>query len=125
MSQNQTATHQVGRVHHLLLETNDLDASLNFYIGVLGLTVRKDEIFRDGRRIVVTSQGLGLKEGANSSNGRLEHLCFAAHGVDAIAERAREAGHTIVRGPGPGPYGHTVYIRDPDGLEVELFEETD
>lgn len=111
-------------VHHLLLETQDLDASVQFFTEVLGFRVRKREDFRDGRRLVVTEQGLGLTEGGSGSKGVLEHLCFRARGIDALAERAAAAGHTIVRGPGPGPYGHTVYVLDPDGNEIELFDIT-
>jgi len=117
-----TAVH---RVHHLLLETRDLDASLRFFVDVLGFDVRKREDFRDGRRLVVTHQGLGLTEGGTGADGVLEHLCFSASGIDEIAERARAAGFEIVRGPGPGPYGHTVYVRDPDGNEIELFDDPD
>jgi nicotinamidase-related amidase/catechol 2,3-dioxygenase-like lactoylglutathione lyase family enzyme len=109
-------------VHHLLLETQDLDGSLRFYVDVLGFDVRKEEEFRDGRRLVVTHQGLGLTEGGTGVGGALEHLCFSARDVDGIAARAKDAGHRVVRGPGPGPYGHTVYIEDPDGNEIELFD---
>ncbi|MDA8290734.1 MAG: isochorismatase family protein [Actinomycetota bacterium] len=111
------------RLHHLLLEVADLDRSLEFYRGVLGFTVRKREEFRDGRELVVTHQGLGLTtapDGAACSH--LEHVCFSARRVDEIAEKAAVKGHRVVRGPGPGPYGHTVYLEDPDGNEVELFE---
>jgi lactoylglutathione lyase len=111
-------------VHHLLLETQDLDASVAFFTDVLGFRVRKREDFRDGRRLVVTEQGLGLTSGGSGAKGVLEHLCFRARGIDALAERAAAAGHTIVRGPGPGPYGHTVYVLDPDGNEIELFDIT-
>lgn len=114
---------RIGRVHHLLLEAVDLDLSLKFYVETLGFAIRKEEPFRDGKRLVVLEQGLGLKEGGLATTGRLEHLCFSANGVEAIAVRAADAGFEIVRGPGPGPYGHTVYIRDPDGLEVELFDD--
>jgi ureidoacrylate peracid hydrolase len=114
------------RLHHLLLEVADLDRSLDFYQNVLGFTIRKREPFRDGRDLVVTGQGLGLvaRDGASEGGerGGLEHLCFGARGVDELAERARAAGHRIVRGPGEGPYGHTVYIEDPDGNHVELAE---
>lgn len=109
-------------VHHLLLEAQDLDASVAFYTDVLGFRVRKREDFRDGRRLVVTHQGLALTEGGSGASGVLQHLCFTARDVDGLAERARAAGHTIVRGPGPGPYGHTVYVEDPDGNEIELFD---
>jgi nicotinamidase-related amidase/catechol 2,3-dioxygenase-like lactoylglutathione lyase family enzyme len=110
------------RLHHLLLEVADLDRSLDFYQNILGFTVRKREPFRDGRDLVVTDQGLGLVARDGGERGGLEHLCFGARGVDSLADRARAAGHTIVRGPGPGPYGHTVYIEDPDGNHVELAE---
>ena len=93
-----------------------------FYTDVLGFTVRKREDFRDGRRLVVTHQGLGLTEGGTGNGGTLQHLCFTARDVDGLAARARGAGHRIVRGPGPGPYGYTVYVADPDGNEIELVD---
>ena len=109
-------------VHHLLIETVDLDAAERFYVDVLGFRVRKREDFRDGRRLVVTEQGLGLTEGGAGRGGTLEHLCFSARDVDGIVRRVKETGHRIVRGPGPGPYGYTVYVEDPDGNEIELFD---
>lgn len=109
-------------VHHLLLEAGDLEKSERFYVDVLGFRVRKRETFRDGRRLVVTHQGLGLTEGGSPAKGTLEHLCFSAHDVDGIAAKASAAGHRLVRGPGPGPYGYTVYVEDPDGHEIELFD---
>lgn len=110
------------RLHHLLLEVASLDRSLDFYQNTLRFTVRKREAFRDGRELVVTDQGLGLVARDGGGRGGLEHLCFAARGVDELAQRARTAGYPVVRGPGPGPYGHTVYIQDPDGNQVELAE---
>jgi len=126
----QAAKPHVTRLHHLLLEVEDLDRSLAFYCEVLGFGIRKRESFRDGRDLVVTEQGLGLvggivaglAGGASRERFGLEHLCFGARGVDALAERAAEAGRRIIRGPGPGPYGRTVYIEDPDGNQVELAE---
>lgn len=115
------------RLHHLLLEVADLDRSLDFYQNILGFSIRKREPFRDGRDLVVTDQGLGLVareagERFAGERGGLEHLCFGARGIDELAERAKAAGHKILRGPGPGPYGHTVYLEDPDGNSVELAE---
>ena len=110
------------RLHHLLLETNDLESMVAFYVDVLGFTIRRREKFRDGRELVVTDQSFGLVEGKRGGGaGPLEHLCFSARGVDGLADSARLAGHRIIRGPGDGPYGLTVYIEDPDGNEIELF----
>ena len=111
------------RLHHLLLETSDLERSLAFYVDVLGFGIRKREPFRGGGELVVTDQGVGLVEGRGEGERRgLDHLCLSARGIDALAESARAAGHRIIRGPGDGPYGQTVYLEDPDGNEVELFE---
>jgi ureidoacrylate peracid hydrolase len=112
------------RLHHVLLEVRDLRRSLEFYVDVLGFTVAKEDVFRGDRQLYVTHQGLGLTSGASGKGGALEHLCFAARGVDALAEKAAAKGHRVVRGPGPGPYGRTVYVEDPDGNEVELVELT-
>lgn len=111
-------------LHHMLLECRDLDASVGFYVDLLGVRIRKRDTHRDGRPLVLTENGLGLTPGGTGAGGTVEHIALRARGVDAIAERAKVAGVEIVRGPGPGPYGHTVYLRDPDGIEVELFETT-
>lgn len=110
------------RVHHLLLECRDLAASERFYVDFLGIRVRTRDTHRDGRPLVLTHNGLGLTEGGTGTGGTVEHLAFSARGVDELAARAKSAGIDIVRGPGPGPYGHTLYVRDPDGNEIELFE---
>lgn len=110
------------RLHHLLLQTDDLERSEAFYLGFLGFTVRKREAFHDGRPLVSTNEGLGLTGGAPGTTGALEHLAFRTSDVDGIASRARQEGVPILKEPGPGPYGHTVYLADPDGNRVELFE---
>lgn len=112
-------------LHHMLLECTDLAASELFYFGTLGFTERKREDFRDGRPFVATHQGIALVQAASprAAEGQtIEHVCFASSGIDELAQKAENAGYRIVRGPGPGPYGHTVYIADPDGNEIELFE---
>jgi nicotinamidase-related amidase/catechol 2,3-dioxygenase-like lactoylglutathione lyase family enzyme len=108
---------------HLLLQAEDLAVAERFYLGLLGLTVRKREEFRDGRPLVVTNEGLGLTNGRPAGQGPLEHLAFRARGIMALAVSARAAGVTIVRGPEPSSYGLSLYLRDPDGNVVEVFGE--
>ena len=108
---------------HLLLQVTDLEAAEAFYLGLLGLTVRKREQFRDGRPLVVTHEGLGLTNGRPDGEGPLEHIAFRGSGIAALAERAAASGVEIVRGPEPSGYGISLYLADPDGNVVELFGE--
>lgn len=106
---------------HVLLQVTDLEAAERFYLGLLGLTVRNREGFRDGRPLVVTHEGLGLTNGRPEGQGPLEHLAFRARGVGGLAERARAEGVTVLRGPEPSAYGVSLYLADPDGNVVEVF----
>lgn len=108
---------------HLLLQVNHLETAERFYVDFLGLTVKKREQFRDGRPLVVTREGLGLTDGAPGGNGPVEHIAFHGRGIGAMAERCREAGVTIVRGPEPSSYGVSLYLKDPDGNQIEVFGE--
>ena len=108
---------------HLLLQVENLDVAESFYLGLLGLTVRKREEFRDGRPLVVTNEGLGLTSGRPPGQGPLEHLAFRARGIAALAERAHAEGVKVVRGPEPSSYGVSLYLTDPDGNVVEVFGE--
>ncbi len=110
-------------IHHLLLQTSDLEKAEAFYLRFLGFTVRKREAFHDGRPLTVTNEGLGLTSGAPGEKGAVEHIAFRASGIRAIAQRADAEGIQIVKEPGPGPYGLTVYLADPDGNKIELFSE--
>ena len=110
-------------LHHLLLQTSDLAAAEHFFLDFLGFTVRKREEFTDGRPLTVTSQGLGLTSGAPGGKGAVEHIAFRSSGIRELADRARAAGIEVLKDAGPGPYGLTVYLADPDGNRIELFAE--
>jgi ureidoacrylate peracid hydrolase len=117
-----SAEPSVERLGHLLLQVRDLGAAERFYVDVLGFRVRKRERFRDGRPIVVTEQGLGLTDGRPMGEGaNVDHMAFHVQALDALLERAREAGVRVVRGPSTNPYGYAAYLADPDGNEVELI----
>jgi catechol 2,3-dioxygenase-like lactoylglutathione lyase family enzyme len=112
------------RIHHLLLQTRDLEASEAFYIGFLGFTVRNREPFHDGRPLTTTEEGLGLTSGVRGESGSVvEHIAFKTRDILGLAERAEAEGIEVLKPPGPGPYGLTVYLADPDGNRIELFSE--
>ncbi len=110
-------------LHHLLLQTSDLAAAERFFLGFLGFTVRKREEFTDGRPLTVTNEGLGLTSGAPGHTGAVEHIAFRTANIRELAGQARAAGIEILKDVGPGPYGLTVYLADPDGNRIELFAE--
>ena len=111
-------------IHHLLLQTSDLDKAEKFYLGFLGFSVRKREQFHDGRPLTVTNEGLGLTSGATGRAGSVvEHIAFRSSDIRGIAERAAAEGIEVLKEPGPGPYGLTVYLADPAGNKIELFSE--
>jgi predicted enzyme related to lactoylglutathione lyase len=112
----------VDGVAHLLLQVSDLGEAERFYVDVLGFRVARRERFRDGRPLVVTRQGLGLTDGRPAGRGaNVDHVAFHVHELDALLERAREAGVRVVRGPDTNPYGYAAYLADPDGNEMELI----
>lgn len=109
-------------VGHVLLQVSDLDAASPFYLDFLGFEVRKRDTFEGGRPLLVTVQGLGLTTGGPAGgSGPVEHIAFRAKNVEAVAERAKERGVEIIRGPEPSSYGISLYLRDLDGNKVELF----
>ena len=112
-----------GALHHILLECRDLEAAVQFYTETVGLRIRKRDTHRDGRPLVLTHNAIGLTS-AGHGGRNVEHLAFPVTSVADALDRARRAGVQVVRGPGPGPYGHTLYVADPDGNEVELIEST-
>ena len=111
------------RVHHLLLKVRDMQAAASFYLDLLGLTVRPDaKPLTDGRPFISTSQGLGITVGGSGECTQLDHLAFQVRNVRELAARLKRAGVGVVRELGPGPYGLAIYVKDPDGNTVELFE---
>ena len=110
-------------LHHILLEVRDLPASERFYLGVLGFSLRRREPFRDGRPFLTTQEGLGLVQAAGEQTGLTGHLAFRLPDVPGLVEAVKQAGHRVLRPLGPGPYGSTAYVADPDGNEVELIAE--
>ena len=108
---------------HLLIECEDLPASEAFYVGLLGLRVRKRDRLRDDRPLTVTEQGIGLTSGRNGAPaGPIEHIALRARGVAQLTELARARGVEIITEPAPSAYGISAYLRDPDGNKIELFE---
>lgn len=110
-------------IHHMLLMASDMERSVDFYTRLLGFTPRKDaKPLADGRPFVSLEQGLGITAGGPGDMRQVDHIAFEVRNVEALNEKLIAANVTYERHLGPGPYGKAIYVRDPDGNILELFE---
>lgn len=123
-------------IDHLVLRAHDQQRLVDFYTGVLGLTVekRQDAIgliqLRAGSSLIdiVSVNGrLGQMGGAGPGpEGRnLDHFCLNVAGFDLEAVKAHLIAHGVEVGEegvryGAGGEGLSVYLKDPEGNGLEL-----
>ena len=112
-------------VHHLSLQVSDLRRSENWYADTFGFMRVDGEIAEDGTgHIVMLHPGSGsLVSLATAETPRVEHVAFGCadrHALvawhDSLTERDMQPGSIT-----DAPYGSGFVLRDPDGLEMELF----
>ncbi|MGW6487725.1 VOC family protein [Streptomyces sp. NPDC055056] len=112
---------------HLVLTVEDVERSLDFYIGVLGLEPVRVAEWRIGQApfpsVRVTEETIiDLVAGARGE-ANVDHICLAVEPLD-WDEVVAAATFTVLDGPAPrfGARGTatSLYVRDPDGNTVEL-----
>ena len=108
---------------HMLLKVADINRSERFYVDLLGFKVRAAKPLADGRPFVPFEQGIALTTGGPNGSPQIDHIAFKATNVAAIAARLRSANVKFDRDLHDGIYGLTIYIFDPDGNMIELYEE--
>jgi len=120
----------VDHIDHVVLNCCDVDATVDWYVRVLGM---RREVFGDGRiALVFGEQKINVRPtgapnwmtAATDAPGSLD-LCFIADAEpDAIGAHLRASGVEITEGPVPktGARGAMTshYCRDPDGNLVEV-----
>jgi catechol 2,3-dioxygenase-like lactoylglutathione lyase family enzyme len=123
---------------HLVVRCADVERTLAWYLDLLGLApVRVDEWRRgeapfpsvrvDETTIIDLIGDLpdiaDPGDGAGSRDGRLDHICLVIEPVD-LADIAASGAFDVLEGPvrrfGARGDGTSLYVRDPDGLVVEL-----
>lgn len=119
---------RVSELDHIVLRCRAVDTTLAWYTELLGLQpVRLDE-WRNGQ---APFPSLRINDGTiidfiggrDESLGHLDHLCLVVEPTDlqALADSGR---FEVLDGPdtryGARGNGTSLYVRDPDGLTVEL-----
>jgi len=114
------------RIHgfaHMLLQVRDIERSKRFYADLLGFTERKAKPLADGRPFVPFTQGIALTTGGPDKPAQIDHMAFRVSGVEALAARLEKAQVRFFEQLHDGIYGRTIYVADPDGNKIELYEE--
>jgi len=113
---------------HVVLRCADVERTLGWYLDRLGLApVRVDEWRRGDAPFpsvrVSDDTIIDLIEGPAADDGRLDHLCLVVEPLD-LDVLAASGELDVVEGParrsGARGEGTSLYVRDPDGLVVEL-----
>jgi catechol 2,3-dioxygenase-like lactoylglutathione lyase family enzyme len=128
------------RLQHCGLIVADLDASRRFYGGALGFEeVPRPHNFRfegawfqvgdDQLHLLVesdTTSTAGVADpGASATMGLVNHIAIEVDDLDAARARLDEHDVHIIGGPMPRGDGYDqIFMRDPDGYVIELFQFT-
>lgn len=125
---------RIAGLDHVVLRCARLDATLAFYVEVLGCNLERElpEIglhqLRAGRALidlVPVGSKLGGTRPPDSERGNMAHFCLRIDGSDWDALGAHLQAHGIPFQPpetryGADGYGPSIYIADPEGNIVEL-----
>lgn len=118
------------RLNWITLRVSDLETSIEFYHGKLGLPIQRRFESR-GRQIAMLGQESEMKlELIEGSETTLKEeagisIGYEVKSLDEAMEQLAALGIPIVRGPvQPNPHLRFIYIADPDGFEVQLAEHT-
>ena len=122
---------------HTMLRVMDLDRSVQFYTGLLGMKeLRRSE--NASQRYTLVFVGYGEVSGLNeielthnwdqaepyAIGTAFGHLAIGVPDVAATCERLRANGVKITREAGPVKGGTTViaFVEDPDAYKIELVQ---
>jgi len=121
---------------HTMLRVGDLERSLAFYTGLLGMRLLRRKDYPGGRFTLAfvgycdEADGAVLELTHNWDTSAYElgsafgHIAIGVGDIVAVCEEIRGNGGKIVREPGPMKHGNTViaFVEDPDGYKIELIE---
>ncbi len=118
------------KIQFTSIKVDDLEASISFYTGLLGLTQAMRFQPQPGVDIAFLKDATGgtLELVANAheplaAGPSRVSICFAVESVDRELPAFTARGVKIVRGPIALPTGAKfVYLLDPNGVEIGLLE---
>ena len=125
------------RMLHTMIRVKDLDKSLAFYTGPMGMKcLRKREVpegkytlafvgYGDEKEHAVVELTYNWDQAKPYDLGTgFGHLAVGVPDVKGVCEHVTKTGGKVTRAPGPVKFGTTViaFVEDPDGYKIELIE---
>lgn len=124
------------RILHTMLRVGDLDRSIGFYTGVLGMRVLRRQDYPDGKFTLAfvgfqdESEGAVLELTYNWGVDKYElgtaygHVALEVDDASRACEEVKKRGGRVVREAGPMKHGTTViaFVEDPDGYKIEFIQ---
>jgi lactoylglutathione lyase len=124
------------RILHTMLRVGDMQRSIDFYTGVLGMRLLRREDFPEGKFTLAfvgyedESKAAAIELTYNYGVERYElgsaygHIALEVDDAYAACNAARERGGRVVREAGPMKHGSTViaFVEDPDGYKIEFIQ---
>lgn len=124
------------RILHTMLRVGDLKRSLDFYTGVLGMQLLRQQDYPDGKFTLAfigfgpESEQTAIELTYNYGVDRYElgsaygHIALEVDDAYRACEEIRTRGGKVVREAGPMKHGRTViaFVEDPDGYRIELIQ---
>ncbi len=124
------------RLLHTMLRVGNLDESLKFYCGTLGMKLLRKKDYPGGE---FTLAFVGYGEEADHTVIELTynwgkeqydlgdaygHIAIGVDDIYATCEAIAARGGKVTRQPGPMKHGSTViaFVEDPNGYKIELIQ---
>jgi catechol 2,3-dioxygenase-like lactoylglutathione lyase family enzyme len=121
---------------HVLVLSDDIDASRDFYRDAVGMTVGERPplpfpgywLYLDGKpclhiadreRYAAQARRAGLRA-PTRVHGPIDHVAFAANDYAAAAERLERGGIEAVSNSVPEAGMRQLFFNDPDGVRIEV-----
>jgi len=123
---------KVKQVAHVCIFANDVEETRNFYKDVLGLDtvfnfLRDDKIFGfylnvGGRTHIEVFQKGGT---SFSETNQINHMCLEVENIDQAIDHIKALNIDITAKKFACDDTYQAWIKDPNGVKIELFEYTD
>lgn len=128
---------KITELDHIVLNVSDIDKTLEFYTGVLGLQGERIQEFKAGKvgfpsvrinehTLIDLSPVKQKGSQGNKPHGNLNHFCLVVDQSDftGIVDYMKNHGVEILTGPvsrwGARGRATSIYFLDPDGNEIEV-----